>query len=306
MFYADAHCDTLYSLAVEHKPAHTLDITVERLKKMGAYLQTFAMFVGSGGPAGEPYQHVADALSRSYTLGIPIYRGAMPDMPPTDARGVLAIEGGEALEGSLERFEEFAHEGVRMITLTWNFENEIATAAAVSPEGGIKEFGKRLIGRMNERGVLCDVSHLNEAGFWDVMDLTALPPVASHSCVRELCNHRRNLWRDQVRAIIDRQGFIGVNFYPHFLLEGNPANVSVQNVIEHIDELVQMGAIDSVGLGSDFDGIESWPEGLGNPADFPRLLDVLRGRDYSEAAIADIAGLNYWNLLRRSKSHINK
>ena len=297
MFYADAHCDTLYSLAVEHKPAHTLDITVERLKKMGAYLQTFAMFVGSGGPAGEPYQHVADALSRSYTLGIPIYRGAMPDMPPTDARGVLAIEGGEALEGSLERFEEFAHEGVRMITLTWNFENEIATAAAVSPEGGIKEFGKRLIGRMNERGVLCDVSHLNEAGFWDVMDLTALPPVASHSCVRELCNHRRNLWRDQVRAIIDRQGFIGVNFYPHFLLEGNPANVSVQNVIEHIDELVQMGAIDSVGLGSDFDGIEVHPIDLNNPEDIPAIFEGLKKRGYDDEALAKIAGLNYYRVL---------
>lgn len=105
MFYADAHCDTLYALAVEHKPAYTLDITVDGLKRMGAYLQTFALFAGSGGPAGEPRQHVLDGLQCSYQLGLPIYRGAMPEMPPTDARGILSIEGGEALEGSLERWK---------------------------------------------------------------------------------------------------------------------------------------------------------------------------------------------------------
>ena len=297
MFYADAHCDTLYALAVEHKSAHTLDITVDGLKKMGAYLQTFAMFAGRGGPEGEPYRHVIDEMQCSYTLGIPIYRGALPELPPADARGILAIEGGEALEGSLARLDEFADEGVRMIALTWNYENEIGTPAALSPEGGIKEFGRRLIGRMNERGVLCDVSHLNEAGFWDVMDLTALPPVASHSCVRELCNHRRNLWRDQVRAIIDRRGFIGVNFYPHFLREGNPANVNVETVAEHIDEMVQMGGIDTVGLGSDFDGIEVLPVGLNSPADVPAIFEALKKRGYDDEALAQIAGLNYYRVL---------
>ena len=214
MFYADAHCDTLYALAVEHKPAHTLDITVDGLKRMGAYLQTFALFAGSGGPAGEPRQHVLDGLQCSYQLGLPIYRGAMPEMPPTDAHGILSIEGGEALEGSLERLEEYADEGVRMIALTWNYPNEIGTPAAESSEGGLTQFGRRLIGRMNERCVLCDVSHLNEAGFWDVMELSALPPVASHSCVRELCNHRRNLWRGPGACNNRSTGFHRRQFLP--------------------------------------------------------------------------------------------
>lgn len=297
MFYADAHCDTLYALAVEHKPAHTLDITVDGLKQMGAYLQTFALFAGPGGPAGEPYKHVMDGIQCGYKLGIPIYRGAMPELPPSDVHGILSIEGGEALEGSLERMEEFADEGIRMIALTWNYKNEIGVPASESPQSGLTEFGHRLIGRMNERRVLCDVSHLNEAGFWDVMELSALPPVASHSCVRELCNHRRNLWRDQVRAIIDRQGFIGVNFYPRFLSEGNPANVTVQTVVEHIDELMQMGAVDCVGLGSDFDGIELHPIGLNSPADVPAIFEALRARGYDEEALCKIAGLNYYRVL---------
>lgn len=297
MFYADAHCDTLYALAVEHKPAHTLDITVERLKRMGAYLQTFALFAGPNGPSGEPRRHVMDGIQCSYQLGVPVYRGALPDMPPTDARGILSIEGGEALEGSLERLDEYADEGVRMIALTWNHQNEIGIPAAESPEGGLTQFGRRLVGRMNERCVLCDVSHLNEAGFWDVMELSALPPVASHSCVRELCNHRRNLWRDQVRAIIDRQGFIGVNFYPRFLSEGNPANVTVQTVVEHIDELMQMGAVDCVGLGSDFDGIELHPIGLNSPEDVPAIFDALKARGYDDEALHKIAGLNYYRVL---------
>ena len=297
MFYADAHCDTLYALAVDHRPAHTLDITVEGLKRMGAYLQTFALFAGSGGPAGEPRRHVMDGIQCSYQLGLPIYRGELPELPPTAARGILSIEGGEALEGSLERLDEYADEGVRMIALTWNYPNEIGVPAAESAEGGLTQFGRRLIGRMNERCVLCDVSHLNEAGFWDVMELSALPPVASHSCVRELCNHRRNLWRDQVRAIIDRQGFIGVNFYPRFLSEGNPADVTVQTVAEHIDELMQMGAVDCVGLGSDFDGIELHPIGLNTPEDVPAIFEALKARGYDDEALRKIAGLNYYRVL---------
>ena len=302
MFYADAHCDTLYALAnIENdgdpRAPETLDITVEKLRQTGDYMQTLAMFATHNGMEGDGYNNCLRMLSEAEKLDIKLFRGELPELPPSGPSAILSIEGGEALQGRLDRFEEFADAGVRMIALTWNHENEIGVPAAKSATGGLTEFGKRLIGRMNERGVLCDVSHLNEAGFWDVMELSAMPPVASHSCVRSLCNHTRNLWNDQIRAIIERNGFIGVNFYPRFLSENDPAQVSVNDVVEHIDYIAQLGGIDCVGFGSDFDGIELHPTDLHGPQDVPRIIEALRKRGYPEDSLAAIAGYNFYRVL---------
>lgn len=126
---------------------------------------------------------------------------------------------------------------------------------------------------MNRKGVLCDVSHLNEAGFWDVIEHSTLPPVASHSNARALCEHTRNLTEAQIRAVIEKKGYIGVNFYSAFLANGRAA--TLEDVYRHVDAILQLGGEDVVGFGSDFDGIDAWPEGLANPADFPALLNFL-------------------------------
>ena len=117
---------------------------------------------------------------------------------------------------------------------------------------------------MNRKGVLCDVSHLNEAGFWDVIEHSTLPPVASHSNARALCEHTRNLTEAQIRAVIEKKGYIGVNFYSAFLANGRAA--TLEDVYRHVDAILQLGGEDVVGFGSDFDGIDAWPEGLANPA----------------------------------------
>ena len=127
----------------------------------------------------------------------------------------------------------------------------------------------------------------------------ALPPIASHSDCRWLCDVPRNLTKEQVKAIIDRGGFIGVNFYSRFLREDGPA--TLDDVVRHIDALCELGAEHVLGFGSDFDGIDAWPEGLGDPSGFPALLDALRRRGYTEAQLADLAGLNLWRLLKRAE-----
>ena len=300
MFIADAHCDTLYNIAIKNVKPEDCAITAERLKNAQVGLQTFAMFAGSRGMKDHPYEKGQAMLAAKDRQGVPLFLGALPDEPPKTPHGVLSIEGGEMLEGSLERLHEFDEAGrVRMIALTWNNENEIGYSAKSASTEGLKPFGIRLLGEMDRLGILPDCSHLNEAGFWDIVEHAGLPPIASHSNLKKLCGHSRNLTDEQVKAIIEKGGFIGINFYSCFLRDEGAA--TLDDVLRHIDGIAELGGIDVLGFGSDFDGIDDWPEGLGNPDGFPALIELLEKHGYSQEDIAKIAGLNLWNVMKRAE-----
>lgn len=302
MFIADAHCDTLRSVAVDNIPLEKCSITPERLKAGSVGLQTFAMFAGVEGPAGTPRQDAERMLDCTDMLNVPIFTGKLPECPPDTPCGILSIEGGEVFEGSVELFEKMHDRGrFRMIALTWNHENEIAHPAKNGPEPGLKPFGFELLKEMDRRGVIADVSHLNERGFWDVCEHAAIAPMASHSDCRWLCDVPRNLTKEQVKALVDRKGFIGVNFYSCFLAEGRPA--TLEDVVRHIDSICEMGGEDIVGFGSDFDGIDEWPAELPSPVGFPILMEALEKRGYTSAQLEKIAGLNLWRVLKEAEAH---
>ena len=296
----DAHCDTLSHL-VSGGTLENATVTPERLAAGGVSLQVFALFA-TYGRGIEPYEKARRMLSAAGEFPVPVLTGALPAALPDAPTGVFSIEGGEILQGSLERFAEFdAAARVRMIALTWNFENEIGHPAKNGPEGGLKPFGLSLVREMNRKGVLCDVSHLNEAGFWDVIEHSTLPPVASHSNARALCEHTRNLTDAQIRAVIEKKGYIGVNFYSAFLANGRAA--TLEDVYRHVDAILQLGGEDVVGFGSDFDGIDAWPEGLANPADFPALLNFLAARGgYAPEVLEKIAGGNLFRVLKAAEA----
>lgn len=315
MFIADAHCDTLYAIALNGCAPENCTVTPERLAAGGVGLQTYAMFTGSNGVKGigspdprfeadksaphiaTPYEDGVAMLKESYNLPIEVLRGPLPELPPQNPTAILSVEGGEMLEGSLDRLAEFDDDTrLRMIALTWNHENEIGYPAKSGSTLGLKPFGISLLKEMDRRGILADVSHLNDAGFWDVCEHASLPPIATHSDCRWLCNSFRNLTKDMVKAIIDRKGFIGINFYSCFLREDG--NATLDDVVRHIDAMMELGAEDVLGFGSDFDGIELWPEGLADPSDFPALIDLLRRHGYSETQLEKIAGLNLWRVLK--------
>lgn len=301
MFIADAHCDTLYAMALEGTKPEDCVVTPQRLAAGGVGLQTFALFCGKHGTAGTAYSDAQAMLKVVDRAGVPILTGDLPDAPPASPTGVFSCEGGEMLEGSLKRFYEFQNPlRLRMIALTWNFENEIGHPAVEGPKGGLKPFGFELLKAMDAEGVLPDASHLNEAGFWDICEHAALPPIASHSDCRWLCDVPRNLNKDQVRAIVQRGGFIGVNFYSRFLCE--EGNATLDDVVRHIDEMCELGAEHVLGFGSDFDGISAWPEGLAHPGDFVNLIDALRRRGYTESQIEGFAGMNLWRLLKKAEA----
>lgn len=298
MKIADTHCDTLWALAKGNAP-ETLMVNKEKMKKGGVSIQTFAMFTGSKGVNGTPYRDAIDMMNCIEKTEVPMYLGKLPEELPQTPHGIISIEGGEALEGKPERLYEFYNKtGLRMIALTWNFENEIGYPAKLCADKGLKPFGLQLLKEMDHLGIYADVSHLNERGFWDIVENMELPPIASHSNARMLCDVPRNLWDEQIKAIIAKKGYIGINFYTHFLVKEGEA--SIDDVVRHIDYICDLGGIDVLGFGSDFDGIEKWPVGLEDSSKFPALIDALLKRGYSETDVEKIASGNLWRLLKRA------
>lgn len=298
MIICDTHCDTLNMRAL-HKD-ETPCVTMENMIRGGVSLQTCALFAGSKGMADHPYEramaqyHEFERLSRE--------EGWQKALSPLEAEEgkvkiLLSVEGGEIFEGKAERVDEFYGYGVRMAGVTWNNENEMGHPAKYGSKEGIKPQGWVLLRRMAELKIAVDTSHLNEAGFWDLIDKHSQPPLASHSCAKKLRNHFRNLTDEQIRAMVDRGGWIGVNFYPWFL--GDTGKAVAEDIVTHIDYICQMGAHKHVGFGSDFDGIEVWPDDCENPSKVPLVIEGLKKRGYSDEAIADIAGRNFLNYYRR-------
>ena len=179
----------------------------------------------------------------------------------------LSIEGGEALAGSLGVLRMLYKVGVRSLTLTWNGRNELGDGVGASGKG-LTAFGRAVVREMNDLGMLVDVSHLSERGFWDAMKVSTQPLIASHANCRALCDHPRNLTDAQIRAVAGQGGVIGVTFVPDFLGGETP---SVDNVLDHIDHMIAVGGEDCVGLGSDFDGTKELPAGLADCTGLPLL-----------------------------------
>ena len=302
MRIADAHCDTLYSIGVHGRPAEGCVVTSDGMRRGGVCLQTFALFAGGEGPAGHPYENALNMCAAMDDTQVPMLLGDLPEDMPDTPHGILSIEGGEIFEGSVSRIDEFSSKyRIRLAALTWNHENELGYSAVSGSGEGLKPFGLRFVREADRRGILCDVSHLNDAGFWQLIEQAELPPVASHSDCRALCDMPRNLMDDMIRALIERQGFMGINFYSRFLTkEGTP---TLEDVFRHIDRVMELGGEKILGFGSDFDGIESWPDGLGSPADFPALIETMRLHGYGEDALSAICWGNFWRVLKQAEAH---
>ena len=292
MYIADTHSDTLYAMGVQHAPADRLMITPERLRQGGVTLQVFALWTGGKGNKGDVEGIVRAELSQVPGL---MAAGLRQVTDPADARVgeqcfMLSVEGGEVFEPGLHTVQLYRDKGVRMAALLWNNENALGYPAKSGDRRGLTDYGLQVAREMQRVGMAVDVSHLNEAGFYDLFAKTDRPPMASHSCCRALCDHFRNLTDEQLRLMIREGGFVGVNFYPYFLSENGKADAAL--VARHIDHICQLGGAEIVGFGSDFDGIETTPDNVRHPADIPNLLDELRRLGYDDAAIAGIAGEN--------------
>jgi membrane dipeptidase len=213
--------------------------------------------------------------------------------------GVLGVEGGHAIEGSIEKLKTVYARGARYLTITWNNATTWAMSARDSRSStvGLSEFGKTVVRTMDTLGMIVDVSHTGIKTIWDVLATTKNPIIASHSGARALNNHYRNLTDEQIDSIAARGGVIGVVFYPPFLSSRSVA--TIDTVIKHIDYLRNRAGIDHVAIGSDFDGIETTPVGLETVAKLPSLTEALLRHGYSIADVRKLLGENYLRVFRQ-------
>jgi membrane dipeptidase len=235
---------------------------------------------------------------------------------------LLGIEGGHSIEHDLGTLRAFHRRGVRYMTLTWSFSHSWADASgdplqgAEVRHGGLTDFGRAVVREMNDLGMLVDISHVSDDTFWDTLETTRAAVIASHSSVRAIAPHPRNLSDEMLRAVGANGGVVLINFAVVYLdprkttvwkvaadwvKELGGSETSVSNVADHIDHVVQTAGIDHVGLGSDFDGTPLLPSGLRNVGEFPNVTVELLRRGYSAQAIRKVLGENLLRVLEQAE-----
>jgi len=220
---------------------------------------------------------------------------------------IMHMEGAEAVDANLDTLEVFYRVGLRSLGLVWSRPNIFAQGVPFkfphSPDTGpgLTSAGRELVRGCNRLGIMLDLSHLNEQGFWDVAALSDAPLVATHSNVHAICPSTRNLTDKQLDAIKESGGLVGLNFAVYDLREDSrkEPDTSLDIMVRHIDYLVERLGIDGVALGSDFDGTLI-PSAIGDAAGLPKLVDVLRLHGYDDAALRKIAFENWLRILHQT------
>ncbi len=331
------------------KTGHT---DLPRLKEGGVDVQVFAVWSDDKKWKKNAYKHANDQIDALEKLiannpdKIELAKSSA-DIERINKDGkivaLIGIEGGNMIEERLDYLETLYNRGARYLTLTWNYNLPWVTAAAMEVKTkdkkgkGLTAHGKDIIRKMNELGMMVDLSHAGEQTFYDVLSITSKPVLVSHSNAAALTPHYRNLKDAQLEALKKNGGVVGVNFYSEFLDSNYPkrvkklyykthkkdstnkeisvgkmygalsakqkheANAPFENVLKHIDHLVAKAGIDHVAIGSDFDGIESPPQELGDVTKFPVLTKALLERGYSKEDVAKIMGLNFLRVLKENE-----
>jgi membrane dipeptidase len=235
-------------------------------------------------------------------LGVPVAHRA-DDFVPGRVTAIMHLEGADPLAPDLSDLERWYERGLRSIGLVWSRPNAFAEGVPfefpASPDTGpgLTDAGRALVDACNRMGILVDLSHLNEAGFWDVARITTAPIVATHSNAHALCPSTRNLTDEQLDAIGSSGGVVGVNFGVGFLREDGTSNpdTPIDMIVRHVDYIADRIGIDHVAFGSDFDGT-IMPAELGGVAGLPRLVELLRPR-YGDEGVAKITHANWLRVL---------
>jgi membrane dipeptidase len=220
---------------------------------------------------------------------------------------ILHFEGAENLGEDPSSLEDFYERGLRSLGLVWSRPNKYANGVPfrfpASPDtgAGLTGAGKELVRECDRLGVMVDLSHLNERGFWDVAELSEAPLVATHSNAHAICPSTRNLSDGQLDAIRDSDGIVGVNFAVGFLRRdgANSRDTPLDVVANHVDHLVERLGVSRVGFGSDFDGAMT-PRELSDPSSLPKLMGKLRERGYGEEELHKLAHENWLRVLREA------
>lgn len=367
----DTHNDVLSSVTmrgmnIDHDLTGKTHTDISRLEKGGMDIQVFSIFCDERFGKDTAYKYANIEIDSLYAIVARNKSRMMMVTSPEELEqavqsgkigSMIGVEGGHMIENNLDHLEALYKRGARYLTLTWNNSTEWASSAADeartnAPEGihypdtvnwkGLSLFGRQVVRKMNELGMMVDVSHVGEQTFRDVIEVTNKPVIASHSCAHALCPVPRNLKDDQILAIGKNGGVIHLNFYSGFvdstynerrrvfidnhrkerdslrrskmpryeidewISEKYPEEASTLRpplslLLDHLDHIVKLIGIDHVGLGSDFDGIESAPVPLDDVTSFPLLTKALMERGYTKKDVKKILGENFIRVFKANQ-----
>jgi membrane dipeptidase len=315
MRLCDLHCDTVTLRPDINDGGNQLSL--DRGAGFDAWIQCFAAFIDDADPnpeqtvrgifdfAGSQFEKYAERI-------LPVRTAAGLDRAISQRKcaAILTVENGAALqsaarrgksaargEGKIGNIQRLYGRGARVLTLTWNGENALGSGAATGSGAGLTAFGRDAVREMERVGIIPDVSHLNERGFYDVAELTRKPFVATHSNAFAVCNHPRNLTDGQLAVIFGRGGLVGINLYPLFITGGQSA--TFDDITRHIAHMLDLGGGRAVALGGDFDGADMGGD-VKSLADMPGLYAFLLGK-FPESTVD---GLFFDNAYRFFKENL--
>lgn len=282
MRFFDLHCDTPYECYKNSLPFDNsiLAVTPEKGKEFCEWKQCFAVWIKDDLTA--PFEFYKSVISE--------FKQKLKNKPK-NLSSVFTVEGGAVIENDIGRISLLKNDGIRAVTLTWNGKNRIASGTL--SQGGLTDFGVNVIKEMNRLSLACDVSHLNQESFWDVIKIAEFP-YASHSCCSSICSHSRNLTDAQIKAITEKGGVIGICAYPVFLGEGDV----FEQLYRHLYHLLDLGLENYIAFGSDFDGADMAYK-LSDISQIPDLCDFLVKKGIENKIISKFFYKNAMNFFTR-------
>lgn len=300
------HCDALYKIqnskgTLDFKDSNELDVNLKRLKEGNVKVQAFAIFIEPDLPSDKQYAAVLeqieyyqkDVLSKNPEMKQIKKWEDIQELKEEEIGSFLTLEGVSSIGNDLSKLDDLLDAGILSVGLTWNPANLAADGVGEPRGGGLTTFGFEIVKRLNERKVFTDVSHLSVQGFWDVMKAASYP-IATHSNVLSLCSHVRNLNDDQIKAMIERDAMIHVIFNPTFTVEeGKQKEVRIADLISHVERLVELGAVQNIGFGSDFDGISTHINQLSHAGEMQNFIQAL----LEKFSVEEVEGFAYQNFM---------
>ena len=313
----DLHCDTIMALYQNKDKclsSNDLQIDINKLKKGNYLAQVFAMFVYLKDNY-YPFKTCCEMIEVFYSeleknkedINIALnYNDIIQNKEKGLLSAILSIEEGGVIDGILSNVDYFYSLGVRMICLNWNFYNGIGYPnfklnekpdfKTPNTTDGLTPLGIDVVKRMEKLGMIIDVSHLSDKGFWDVYNNTTKPFIASHSNARSVCNHVRNLDDEMIKALASRGGVVGLNFCTNFINE--EAEITyVKDIVKHALHIISVGGIDSLALGTDFDGIGRTTE-VDNASEMDKLITEFKNAGLTDDDINKITHLNFLRVFK--------
>jgi membrane dipeptidase len=350
MLIVDGHCDAPFRL---HRngvsfsdPDPTAQIDLRSMQEGGIGASFFAAYVpgywvphGAAGFAHRLIDLIEKQVDAHEELGLARSAAEIEALREEGRIAILiGVEGGHAIEDSLEILEQLYDRGARYLTLTHVNHNNWADTSTLPPKhGGLTRFGRTVVERMNELGMLVDISHVSDATFYDALEVSSVPIIASHSSCRALAAHPRNLTDQMLRDLADGEGICMINFFSGFILEeaarrlrelprsndgmtgpdGAPDDAAhwddflrrygeldaprgtIDNVVDHFVHAAYVAGVEVLGVGSDFDGVAALPEGLEDATGIPLLAERLLDRGFSREEVETIFGGNFMRVMRQ-------